>query len=87
MLFWKKHYCPKWAEKRILSEYREAIKNVVRLRKAVNVNHMASGCKEPDARLLRRYFYAVGEAAAIEAIMDRLFIQYDDEGRLREFYL
>jgi coenzyme F420-reducing hydrogenase gamma subunit len=87
MTFWKKHYCPKWAEKRILSEYREAIKNVVRLRKAVNVDHMVSGCKDPDARLLRRYFYAVGEAAAIEAIMDRLFIQYDDEGRLKEFYL
>lgn len=87
MLFFKKRWCPKWEEKRILSEYREAIKNVVRLRKAVNVDYMTSGCKEPNAKLLNSYFYAVGEAAAIEAIMDRLFIQYDDEGRLKEFYL
>lgn len=87
MLFWKKHWCPMWAEKRILSEYKQAIKNVVRLRKAVNVRYVTNGCKEPDGKLLREYSYAVGEAAAIEAIMDRLFIQYDDDGRLKELYL
>ena len=87
MLFWKKHWCPRWAEKRILSEYKQAIKNVVRLRKAVNVRYVINGCKEPDGKLLQEYSYAVGEAAAIETIMDRLFIQYDDEGRLKEFYL
>lgn len=86
-MIWKKRLVPRWAEKRILSEYKQAIKNVVRLRKAVNVRHITNGCKEPDGKLLREYAFAVGEAAAIEAIMDRLFIQYDDEGRLKEFYL
>ena len=50
------------------------------------MQYAASGGKEPDGKLLRMYSYAIGEVAAIEAIMDRLFIQYDDEGRLREFY-
>ena len=86
MMFWKKRWCPRWAEKRILSEYKQAIKNVERLRKMVNMQYAASGGKEPNGKLLRMYSFAIGEAAAIEAIMDRLFIQYDDEGRLREFY-
>lgn len=82
-----KKMCPTWIEKRIIFEYRTAIENVVRLRKEVNVNHLENNCESPDLKLLRRYSYAVGEVAAIEGIMDRLFIQYDDEGRLKEFYL
>ena len=38
-------------------------------------------------KLLQAYSFAVVEAAAIEAIMDRLFIPYDDKGKLKEFYL
>ena len=86
-MIFKKRICPRWIEKTLLLEYGEAIRNVERLRHEVNVNYMVNDCKKPDVKLLRRYSYAVGEAAAIEVIMDKLFIEYDDGGRLKEFYL
>ena len=87
MMFWKKHWCPKWAEKRILSEYKQAIKNVERTRKDDYIQRTINANNGKMVRLLQAYSFAVGEAAAIEAIMDRLFIPYDDKGKLKEFYL
>ncbi len=87
MLFWKKRLVPRWAEKRILQIYEEAIQEVECRRKEVNAESAVSDGKPVDDKLLRKYSYAVGEVVAVEAIMDRLFIQYDDKGRVKELPL
>lgn len=86
-MFWKKQLAPRWVEKRILQIYEEAIQEVELRRREVNAESAVSDGKPVNDKLLRKYSYAVGEVVAVEAIMDRLFIQYDDEGRLKEFYL
>ena len=39
------------------------------------------------AHHLRRYSYAVGKVAVLEELMDKLFIAYDDHGRVKELPL
>lgn len=82
MAFWKKQLIPKWAEKRILTQYSEAIKDVERWRRTVNMESATGG--QPN---LRRYSYAVGKVAVLEELMDKLFIEYDDHGRVKELPL
>lgn len=80
----------KWSEKRIKELYRQSIAELVRSRKAVNIDSMLNGkivYDEKTIRDLRIYSYAVGQVAAIEGIMDRLFIEYDDEGKVPEIYI
>lgn len=84
MLFWKKRLIPKWAEKRILAQYNEAIKDVERWRRTVNMESATGG---QLAHNLRRYSYAVGKVAVLEELMDKLFIEYDDHGRVKELPL
>lgn len=84
MLFWKKQLIPKWAEKRILAQYNEAIKDVERWRRIVNMESATGGQLTHN---LRRYSYAVGKVAALEELMDKLFIEYDDHGRVKELPL
>ena len=75
----KKRLIPRWAEKRILSLYEQAICDVERCRRELNAESATSG--KPN---LRRYSYAIGKVAAYEELMDRLFIEYDDKGRIPE---
>ena len=84
MLFWKKQLIPKWAEKRILTQYNEAIKDVERWRRTVNMESATGG---QLAHNLRRYSYAIGKVAVLEELMDKLFITYDDHGRVKELPL
>jgi hypothetical protein len=42
-----KKFIPRWAEQRILSEYRVAIKNVEHWRREVNAKYMENHCKNP----------------------------------------
>lgn len=84
MLFWKKQLIPKWAEKRILAQYHEAIKDVERWRRTVNMESATGG---QLAHHLRRYSYAIGKVAVLEELMDKLFIEYDDHGRVKELQL
>lgn len=84
MLFWEKQLIPKWAEKRILAQYNEAIKDVERWRRTVNMESATGG---QLAHNLRRYSYVVGKVAVLEELMDKLFIAYDDHGRVKELPL
>ena len=83
-MIWKKQLIPKWAEKRILAQYNEAIKDVERWRRTVNMESATGG---QFAQNLRRYSYAVGKVAVLEELMDKLFIAYDDHGRVKELPL
>ena len=83
-MIWKKQLIPKWAEKRILNQYHEAIKDVERRRRVINMESATGG---QLAQNLRRYSYAVGKVAVLEELMDKLFIAYDDHGRIKELPL
>ena len=79
MMFWKKQLIPRWAEQRILDQYEQAIRDVERCRRSVK--EMSAAGETPN---LRRYSYVIGKVAAYEELMDRLFIEYDDNGRVPE---
>ncbi len=83
-MIWKKQLIPKWAEKRILAQYNMAIKDVERWRRIVNMESATGG---QLAQNLRRYAYTVGKVAVLEELMDKLFIAYDDHGRVKELPL
>ena len=83
-MIWKKQLIPKWAEQRILAQYNMAIKDVERWRRIVNMESATGG---QLAHNLRRYSYTVGKVAALEELMDKLFIEYDDHGRVKELPL
>ena len=83
-MIWKKQLIPKWAEKRILNQYHEAIKDIEHWRRVVNMESATGG---QLAQNLRRYSYAVGKVAVLEELMDKLFIAYDDHGRIKELPL
>lgn len=78
----KKKLIPHWAEKRILNLYERNIQEVERWRRATNMENATGG--QPN---LRKYSYAVGKVAAFEELMDQLFIEYDDHGRVKELPL
>lgn len=91
MKLFRRKPLPRWEEGRIKELYRQCISEVIRLRNAVNQDSMlANGEVSYDKKLvvnLRKYSFAVGEVAALETLMDRLFIDYDDEGKVPELYL
>lgn len=78
----KKKFIPHWAEKRILNLYEQNIREVERSRRQANMRY-ATG-RQPN---LREHSYAVGKVAALEELMDQLFIEYDDHGRVKELPL
>lgn len=87
----KKSFIPRWAEKRILCLYEQNIREVERWRNAVNMSSMLSNGKsevsETTIKSLRKYSYSIGKVAALEELMDQLFIEYDDYGRVKELYI
>lgn len=87
----KKSFIPRWAEKRILRLYEQNIRDVERWRNIVNMSSMLSNGKfdvsETTIKSLRKYSYAIGKVAALEELMDQLFIEYDDHGRVKELYI
>ena len=82
---------PRWAEKRILRLYEQDIREVERWRNVVNMSNMLSNGKsevsETTIKSLRKYSYSIGKVAALEELMDQLFIEYDDHGRVKELYI
>lgn len=87
----KKSFIPRWAEKRILRLYEQNIRDVERWRNVVNMSSMLSNGKsevsETTIKSLRKYSYSIGKVAALEELMDQLFIEYDDHGRVKELYI
>lgn len=87
----KKSFIPRWAEKRILRLYEQNIRDVERWRNIVNMSSMLSNGKsevsETTIKSLRKYSYSIGKVAALEELMDQLFIEYDDHGRVKELYI
>ena len=87
----KKRLIPVWAEKRILHLYEQNIREVERWRNVVNMSNMLSNGKsevsETTIKSLRKYSYSIGKVAALEELMDQLFIEYDDHGRVKELPL
>lgn len=87
----KKSFMPRWAEKRILRLYEQDIREVERWRNVVNMSNMLSNGKsevsETTIKSLRKYSYSIGKVAALEELMDQLFIEYDDHGRVKELYI
>lgn len=87
----KKSLIPRWAEKRILRLYEQNIREVERWRNVVNMSSMLSNGKsevsETTIKSLRKYSYSIGKVAALEELMDQLFIEYDDHGRVKELYI
>ena len=87
----KKSLIPRWAEKRILRLYEQNIREVERWRNVVNMSSMLSNGKsevsETTVKSLRKYSYSIGKVAALEELMDQLFIEYDDHGRVKELYI
>lgn len=78
----RKKLIPHWAEKRILHLYERNIQEVERWRRVTNMENATGG--QPN---LRKYSYAIGKVAAFEELMDQLFIEYDDHGRVKELPL
>lgn len=72
---------PAWSRKRIKEMYIQCICNVKQTREKCRSNKMLGRNSIDD---LRRYSYAIGRVAALEELMDRLFIEYDDEGQVPE---
>ena len=87
MMFWKKQGCPKWIEKRLLSLYKQSIRDVLYWRKVVTMERAANNHSEKLRDIQSKYAFAVGEVYALESAMDRLFISYDDDGKVSELYL
>lgn len=87
----KKSFISRWAEKRILRLYEQNIREVERWRNVVNMSNMLSNGKsevsEATIKSLQKYSYSIGKVAALEELMDRLFIEYDDHGRVKELYI
>ena len=87
----KKSFIPRWAEKRILRLYEQNIREVERWRNVVNMSSMLSNGKsevsETTIKSLRKYSYSIGKVAALEELMDQLFIEYDAHGRVKEIYI
>lgn len=87
----KRSFIPRWAEKRILHLYEQNIREVERWRNVVNMSSMLSNGKsevsETTIKSLRKYSYSIGKIAALEELMDQLFIEYDDKGRVKELYI
>ena len=87
----RKKFVPRWAEKRILHLYGQNIREVERWRNVVNMSSMLSNGKsdvsETTVKSLRKYSYAIGKVAALEELMDQLFIEYNDKGRVKELYI
>lgn len=65
-------FIPKPLEKSILIFYKDKLKSLEKWRDIINDE---SG---KTAINLQRYSYTAGEVVAIEGVMDRLFIDYDD---------
>ena len=63
---------PKHLEKSILLFYKDKLKSLEKWRDIINDE---SG---KTAINLQHYSYTAGEVAAIEGVMDRMFIDYDD---------
>lgn len=61
---------PEWIKQRVYALYEECIQDVERNRPKKN----------------ERYYIAIGEVIAMEALMDRLFMEYDND-RVPELYL
>ena len=87
----RKKFVPRWAEKRILHLYEQNIREVERWRNVVNMSSMLSNGKsevsETTIKSLRKYSYSIGKVAALEELMNQLFIEYDDHGRVKELYI
>lgn len=87
----KKSFIPRWAEKRTLRLYEQNIREVERWRNVVNMSSMLSNGKsevsEATIKSLQKYSYSIGKVAALEELMDQLFIEYDDKGRVKELYI
>ena len=87
----KRKFISHWAEKRILRLYEQNIREVERWRNIVNMSNMLSNGKsdvsETTVKSLRKYSYAIGKVAALEELMDQLFIEYNDKGRVKELYI
>ena len=87
----KKKFITRWAEKRILRLYEQNIREVERWRNVVNMSSMLSNGKsevsETTIKSLRKYSYSIGKVTALEELMDQLFIEYDDKGRVKELPL
>lgn len=87
----KKSFIPRWAEKKILRLYEQNIREVERWRNVVNMSSMLlngkSEVSETTIKSLRKYSYSIGKVAALEELMDQLFIEYDDHGRVKELYI
>ena len=86
----KRKFVPIWVQKRILQYYRQCIREVENNRSRVQSSGIwANGefqYNESTVAKLRSYSFSIGKAAAVEALMDRLFIEYSDEGRIPELY-
>lgn len=78
----RKKFVPRWAEKRILRLYEQNIREVEHRRRQANMKCATGG--QPN---LREYSYSIGKVAAFEELMDQLFIEYDDHGRVKELPL
>ena len=46
-----------------------------------------SEVSETTIKSLRKYSYSIGKVAALEELMDQLFIEYDDHGRIKKLYI
>ena len=87
----KPRYLPKSAEKKILELYNASIESVVKWRETANMERLTNHGQSVDldsetVKVLQKYAYAVGQVAALEGIMERFFIEYDDDGKIKELY-
>ena len=76
----KNQFIPKWGEQIILESYKTAVNAAAKWSMEMDIDKL-DGKVRPDT--LKRYAFYMGQVTALEGVMERLFIPYDDKGKLR----
>ena len=66
-------FLPRWCEKRIKSLYKTSVAEVEKYKQEMAIESVDGTLSHET---YKRYVYYAGQVAAIEGIMERLFIQY-----------
>lgn len=72
----KRNPAPRWVHKRIKELYELTI--------TIAVNSREKYMAEKSEENRQKYAFAIGEVSSLEAVMDLLFIPYDDNGKIYE---
>lgn len=76
----KNRFIPKWAQDILQESYMTSVNAAVKWSREMDIDRI-DGKIKPET--LKRYSFYMGQVTALEGIMDRFFIPYDDKGKLK----